>query len=134
MLEALKPVLVDTSAWICFFARRGFPEIKNKLTRLLEEDRVAITGPVFLELIQGTRNESERLKTEEYLKALHWLTIEDRHWQEAADLAFRLRRKGITISAIDAIIATIAMDYSLSLLHYDKDYNLIANHTELKIF
>ena len=32
-------VLVDTSAWICFFARKKFPQIKKWLTALLEKDQ-----------------------------------------------------------------------------------------------
>ena len=61
------------------------------------------------------------------------MNIEERHWQQAADLSFRLRRKGITISAIDAIISVIAIDYSCELLHYDSDFNLISEHSKLKI-
>ena len=126
-------VLVDTSAWICFFARKDFPQIKKAVTTLLEDDRIAITGPIFLELIQGTRNEKERLETESRLKALHSLEIKDDHWHQAADMSFRLRRKGITMSAIDAIISIVAIDYSCALLHYDSDFNLISEHSELKV-
>jgi len=46
-------------------------KLKKWLTALLEEDRVAITGPIFLELIQGTRNQKERKETESRLKVLH---------------------------------------------------------------
>ena len=127
-------VLVDTSAWICFLARKKFPQIKKWVTTLLKEDRVAITGPIFLELIQGTRNQKEREETESRLEALHWLNIEERHWQQAADLGFRSRRKGLTISAIDAIISVVAIDYSCELLHYDSDYNLISENSKLKLF
>lgn len=79
-------VLVDTSAWICFLARKKFLQIKKQVTTLLEEDRVAITGPLFLELIQGTRNQKECEETQSWLKALHWLQIKDDHWRQAADL------------------------------------------------
>ncbi len=134
MIAPRNLVLVDTSAWICFFARKKFPQIKKWLTALLEEDRVAITGPIFLELIQGTRNQKERKETESRLKALHWLPINDSHWQQAADLGFRLRRKGITISAIDAVISVVAINYSCKLFHNDSDYNLISKHSKLKVF
>ena len=127
-------VLADTSAWICFFARKNFPVIKKWMTNLLEEDRIAITGPIFLELIQGTRNQKERVQTESQLKALHWLQINDNHWQKTADLSFKLRRKEITISAIDALISIIAIDYSCELLYYDSDYDLIAENSKLNTF
>jgi len=127
-------VLVDTSAWICFFARKNFAALKNCITALLRQDLVAIAGPMLLELVQGTRNDKERTETEARLRALHWLNMEERHWWRGADLSFTLRRKGITISAIDAIIASVAIDYSCQLLHYDSDFELIAQHSDLKIF
>lgn len=127
-------VLVDTSAWICFFARKNFAELKKCITILLRQDLVAIAGPMLLELVQGARNEKERAETEARLRALHWLNMEERHWWHGADLSFRLRRKGITISAIDAMIAVLAIDYSCQLLHCDSDFELIAQHSDLNIF
>lgn len=124
-------VLVDTSGWICFFARKGFPQIKQALVRLLDANRVAVTGPIFLELIQGCRNEKEKREMERCLQGLHWLAVEDRHWHQAADLAFSLRRKGVTVSAMDALIATIAVTYNCAVLHKDRDYDLITRSGEL---
>jgi len=44
-------VLTDTSGWICFFSRRGYEEMKKRISILLDEDRVAIAGPILIELI-----------------------------------------------------------------------------------
>lgn len=127
-------VMVDTSGWICFFARKGFPEIKKAISLLLDEDRVAISGPIFLELIQGTRTQKEKENTARRLKALHWLKVTDEHWHLASGLAFDLRRKGVTASAIDALIATLTIDYNCELLHHNGDYDLIAKHSLLRVF
>jgi len=124
-------VLIDTSGWICFFSRRGYEEMKKQISTLLEEDRVAIAGPILIELIQGTRNEEEKGKVEGYVKGLHWLAVTDDHWHQSASFAFNLRRKGITSSAIDVLIATLAMDYQCSLLHKDSDYDQISRHSSL---
>jgi predicted nucleic acid-binding protein len=124
-------VLIDTSGWICFFSRRGYEEMKKRISTLLEEDRVAIAGPILIELIQGTRNEEEKGKVEGYVKGLHWLPVTDDHWHQSADFAFKLRRKGITSSAIDVLIATLAMDYQCSLLHKDSDFDQISHHSSL---
>jgi predicted nucleic acid-binding protein len=124
-------VLIDTSGWICFFSRRGYEDMKKRVSILLDEDRVAIAGPIVIELIQGTRNEEEKGKVEGYVKGLHWLSVTDDHWHQSADFAFKLRRKGITCSAIDALIATLAMDYECSLLHKDSDFDQISRHSSL---
>jgi hypothetical protein len=127
-------VLIDTSGWICFFSRRGFAEMKERISILLDEDRVAIAGPILSELIQGTRNEEEKEKTNGYVKGLHWLPVTDDHWHQSAECAFQLRRKGITCSAIDVLIATLAMDHECSLLHKDSDFDRIARYSSLVCF
>ena len=87
-----------------------------------------------IELIQGTRNEEEKEKVNGYVKGLHWLSVTDDHWHQSADFAFKLRRKGITGSAIDVLIATLAMDYQCSLLHKDSDFDRIARYSSLVCF
>jgi hypothetical protein len=127
-------VLVDTSAWICFFSRRGFEDLKKALSSLLDEDRVAIAGPILVELIQGTRTSEEKEKLKALLRGIHWLSVSDDHWRGAAEMAFALRRKGITSSAIDTLIATLAIDYRCILLHQDSHFEMIAQHSSLKCY
>jgi predicted nucleic acid-binding protein len=126
-------VLVDTSAWIGFFAKKGYKEIKACLTALLDHDRVATAGPIALELLQGCRSQEERIELEQKLHALHWLATEDRHWYQAGERAFTLRRAGLTVSAIDALIATLAESYGCALLQRDRDFEQIARHTSLHL-
>ena len=135
MVHKRDRVLIDTSGWICFFARLGFPGIKKAIGFLLEENRAAIAGPVFVELIQGYRNEAEKIDIEQSVQGLLWLSVLDRYWHLSAQLSFNLRRRGVTVSAMDALIATITIDYGCQLLHQDKDYNFIAKQfTALKLY
>jgi predicted nucleic acid-binding protein len=127
-------VFIDTSGWICFFARRGFPEIKRAISALLDEDRVATSGPVLLELLQGCRSEAERQELEGCLEGVRWLPVENDHWRQAGRLAFDLRRKGITVTAMDALIATVALAHGCALFHRDRDYDRIAGETGLRSY
>jgi len=127
-------VLVDTSAWICFFARRGYPDIKKALSLLLEEDGAAIAGPIMVEIVQGVRTAEEKENIKKWIKALHWLPVTDTLWYNAAEMSFALRRKGVTTSAIDTLIAAVAIKYDCSLLHRDSHFDLIARHSELKCY
>jgi len=124
-------VLIDTSGWVCFFSRRGHLEIKGAISNLLDEDRVAVAGPILIELIQGARDREEKENIKNYVKGLHWLPVIDEHWHKSAELAFDLRRKGITTTAIDTLIAALAIDYDFPLLHKDSDFDRIARHTSL---
>ena len=127
-------VLVDTSAWISFFSRRGFEDIKKNLSALLDEDRAAIAGPILIELIQGTRTMEEKETIKTVIRGIHWLSVSDDHWHKAAEMAFALRRKGITSSAIDTLIAILAIDYRCLLLHKDSHFELIAKNSSLKCY
>lgn len=127
-------ILIDTSAWICFFARKGFIEIKEAISALLDGNRVAIAGPILVELIQGARTDKEKDDLKGVIKGLHWLTITDDHWHEAADLSFNLRRKGVTISSVDSLLTVVALSNNCKVLHKDTDFELIAKHSPLKLF
>ena len=127
-------VLVDTSAWICFFARKGFSKIKETISTLLDDNRVAIAGPIMVELIQGARTDKEKDDIESRINGLYWLKIIDEHWHKAADLSFNLRRKGITISAIDSLLTIVAISYNCQIIHKDSDFEHIAKHSSLKLF
>ena len=127
-------VLIDTSAWICFFARHGYPAIKNALSLLLDEDRAAIAGPILVELIQGARTPEEKEDLKKWIRGLHWLPVTDALWYEASEMSFSLRRKGITTSPIDTIIAALAIEYDCLLLHRDSHFTLISRHFDLKCY
>ncbi len=124
-------VLIDTSGWICFFARRGYEDMKKVISILLDEDRVATAGPIFVELFQGARDLEEKQSINNYAKGLHWLQVTDEHWHKSAELTFQLRRKGVTSSIVDVLIAVLAMDYQCTLLHKDTDFDHIARNSSL---
>ncbi len=127
-------VLVDTSGWICFFARRGYEDTKKAISILLDEDRVAIAGPILVELIQGVRGVQEKQNIQDYAKGLYWLQTTDEHWYKSTELIFQLRRKGVTSSVIDVLIAVLAMDYQCALLHKDSDFDHIARNSSLSCY
>jgi predicted nucleic acid-binding protein len=129
-----KLVLIDTSVWIGFFAKTGYSHIKEQLKMLLDDHAVATAGPIVLELLQGCRSAKERRTLREHLEGLHWLVTEDQHWFQAGEMANNLRQQGITVSAMDALIATLAQAYDCQLMHLDQDYEHIAKHTDLSLF
>jgi len=129
-----KLVLIDTSVWIGFFVKTGYPQIKEQLKTLLDDHAVATAGPIVLELLQGCRSAKERRILREHLEGLHWLVTEDPHWFQAGEMANDLRQHGITVSAMDALIATLAQTYFCQLMHLDQDYEHIAKHTDLSLF
>jgi predicted nucleic acid-binding protein len=62
----------------------------------------------------------------EDLEALVQLAITDEVWQDAAQLAFELRRDGITAPATDVLIASACRVHGCALLHADRHFDLMA--------
>jgi predicted nucleic acid-binding protein len=59
--------------------------------------------------------------------------MSEKTWPQAADLYFKLRRKGLTVrSSIDCCIAQLAIENDVSLLHRDKDFVTISQIAPLK--
>jgi len=97
-----------------------------------------ISEYTYLELLQGARNYKEYNFLNEYLLDIniYFLPKTIGIYEKAASIFFRLRRQGITPrSTIDVLIALTAMEYDLSLLHNDKDFDMMADKIpELKSY
>ena len=86
-----------------------------------------------MELLGGTANEQEYARLQQRLLGLHLLPIEERDWEATARLAFSLRRAGVTIPFTDTLLATLARRNDVILLHADRDFDLIARHSDLQV-
>ena len=123
--------LIDTSAWIASFRKSGNEKLKEKIIHALDSDSVLITDIIKLELLQGCLDRKEYETMKSRLNAVENLTLNSTVWDMAFNAGFRLRRKGITVSTVDIIIASIAGAYGCTLLHHDRHFRFIA--TELPI-
>ena len=131
-------VLVDTSILIGYFKQRnGIPY--EKMDYIIDNDiPYGICNYVYQELLQGSGNKQEYELLKEYLNTLPFYDLRyGRRSFENASLMFTIcRKKGITIrSSIDLLIAEIAMENNLYLLHDDMDYTNIAKiYKDLKLY
>jgi predicted nucleic acid-binding protein len=125
--------LVDTSAWL-FALRKNFnPVIKESLDQLLKENRVITTGIIKLELLGGIKAEKEFYRLKMRLDALEDCETDSFLWERAYDLAFQLRRKGVTIPYTDILIAATALAHEATVLHVDAHFDLAAQFSSLKV-
>lgn len=121
-------VLVDTSVWIDYF-RKIRNEPVAKLERLIEEAAsFAITSVIYQEILQGADSEISFARLKRSLGTRVFLHPADsiESYAEAARIYSRCRRIGITLrSTIDCLIAQIAIERRVPLLHSDKDFDRI---------
>jgi hypothetical protein len=118
-------ILADTSVLIDYL--RG---AETAATRLLDElvrqqVRVHLAPVTIQEILQGARDEQEWRKLHAYLTTQPVARLRDpvASHADAARIYFDCRRQAITLrSAIDCMIAQIALDHDLALLHDDRDF------------
>ena len=125
-------ILVDTSAWVAFFRDAG--NGAEAVDSALSENQVAWCGPIATELRRGFASRRERTRVLSLLESCHWLEQPDALWQEAGDLGYALRRKGVTVKTFDLLIATYALSHGSELLTLDSDFGLMrANGIPLQL-
>jgi len=131
-------ILLDTSVLIDYF--KGIDSKPAKLLDELLENAVpyGINDFVFQELLQGSRTMDEFKNLKDYLETIPFYNLQHgkESYENAAFINFQCRKNGITVrSTIDLLIAEIAIENNLLLLHNDADFNNISKVIkELRIY
>ena len=121
--------LVDTSVWID--AQQPAPRAKGQLLKELAAKQAVfgLTPIVLQEILQGVRDRFQFKKTQDRLAAQRYWYPKDalQVHIDAAQLYARCRWKGFTPrSSNDCLIACIAVEHGLILLHDDSDFEKIS--------
>lgn len=128
-------IAVDTSVLVDLFR-----EVETPATLMLERferDGIPLAVPIVCcqELLQGARDKREWRRLERNLSTQRLLAPTD-PWSthfEAARIFFDARRKGITLrGTVDCLIAQLVLEHDCSLLHDDRDFDLIAGIRPLR--
>jgi predicted nucleic acid-binding protein len=125
--------LIDTSAWILALRKTFVSAVKERIDHALKDDEVLTTGLIKLEILGGAKTEVEYKRLKSRLDALDSVATDDALWQSACDLAFTLRRKGVTVPSTDILIAACALQAKATLIHADNHFDFIAKHSSLKV-
>ncbi|MYD31122.1 MAG: PIN domain nuclease [Nitrospira sp. SB0677_bin_15] len=126
-------ILVDTSAWIEFL-RNTESTICNLVDELLARE-VAICDAVRMEVLAGARDESHLLNLRRLLARAAVIPTQATDYEDAARLYRRCRREGETVrKLIDCLIASVAIRTGTPILHNDADFDVLARHTELRVY
>lgn len=126
-------VMVDTTVWIDFLAARSAPHVETLETLIDKREDICICGIILTEVLQGIHKESQFRETRDLFKSLIFLPMEYRTFLRSAEIYRTLRQRGITIrKPVDCMIASVAIENDIPLLHNDKDFNPIEKHCGLK--
>ena len=129
-------IVVDSSAWIELYRASGHP-VATTVERLLETGQpIAVTEVVAMELLAGARSETEADELRARLIGFEFLLLEGLgDFEMAASLYRRCRQGGETVRRMtDCLIAVPAMRAGAEVLHKDRDFDVIARHSGLRVY
>jgi predicted nucleic acid-binding protein len=127
-MAAVARYLIDKSA----LARGGNPIVADVLDPLLEAGLLAICGVVELEMLYSARNAQDHQQMRFELECgFEWLPTNDQDFRRAAEIQGLLAAKAThrAVSLADLLIAAVAERHKVAVLHYDADFDLVAQHT-----
>lgn len=126
--------VVDTSVWIDLFAGRDNPHVTVLESLIEHRDDICLCGIILTEVLQGIRDDKEYSDTESMLANLLFLPMTRETFLLAANIYRSLRARGITIrNSVDCMIAAVCIENNVRLLHNDRDFDLLAVHSELQV-
>lgn len=117
--------LVDTSAWIELFRPRGDPQVRRAVEETTREGRAVLCDMVLLELWAGAGGAHERALIARLASDVDVLPIDAEVWQKAHALVQTCRKAGVTVPAIDVLIAACADHHGVELLERDAHFAMI---------
>jgi hypothetical protein len=129
-------ILVDTSVLIDYF--RGMENRATQSFNVVLDKGLpfGINHLIYIEILQGSRTEKDFKTLKKYMDTQIFYELKNGKdsYAEAAHMYLRLRKKGVTASTIDCLIARVALENDLFLLHNDRDFTRISRQFPLKIW
>jgi predicted nucleic acid-binding protein len=122
--------VADTSVWAW---SQSDPDLDREFRRLLAWDEIATTDMVKLELLHSARNGDDFDELLDELEALRCFPVGPDEWSRALHVYRELAHQGEmhqrSVKHPDLLIAAAAEAAGLPVLHYDEDFERIAEIT-----
>lgn len=129
-------IVVDSSVWIDFLKGMATPHVSELIELTRSEHDVALNGPILTEVLRGFNSDSDADRISQHLHQFTILEPESTvEYSRAARLYRQARAKGITVSGLgDLLVASACISNQAWLLHNDRDFDLLATVSDLKIW
>jgi len=125
----LADYLVDTSALVRLLRD---PVVRGRWEQQVAAGLIAVCPLTELEFLYSARSAADRAWLAGQLRVAYgWVVMPDRIYDRAAEVQAELTARGThrSAGAVDLIIAATAEAHELTLLHYDRDFDQIAEVT-----
>ena len=124
--------LIDTSAWIELLRNTGSSTCEQ--VEMLLEAEPFVCEPVTMEILAGARDEVHLRELRRLIARCITVQTATADFEFAAALYRECRRNGRAPRRItDCLIAAIAIRHDVALHHHDRDFESLAQHSELRL-
>jgi len=131
-------VLIDTSVWSIALRHSvsvtNAVEIKEQLSGLIDDVRVAMIGPVRQELLSGIKSKIQFNRLRDRLEPFRDTPLESGDFILAAEFFNRCRSKGVQGSHTDFLICAVSSRRKFPLFTTDKDFLLYKKHLDFPLY
>ncbi|WP_460080719.1 PIN domain-containing protein [Streptomyces variabilis] len=119
--------LIDTSALARILLRQATAEWEQRMGAGL----IALCDLTELEVLCSARSAADRVALQERLNQFTWCAMPDGIYRRARVVQRELTAKGEhrSAGAVDLLVAAVAEEAGLTLLHYNHDFETIARTT-----
>lgn len=126
-------LLIDNSAW-ARLDQQAVPQARlDEIASLLDEGRIVTCLPFLLEAGYSARSARGHAELLDELQALPFVRIDERVERRALEAQHQLARAGHhRLPPVDLITAALADVHEMGILHYDNDYEIVAERTDLR--
>lgn len=124
---ALIEYLLDTSV----LTRLDSAPVRHRVSGLISAGTAAICAVTAAELLRGTRSPEHHTASVRRLGAFHRVPTPDDVWDRVLAVQASLAERGLhqSVRIPDLLIAAVAERDRLPVLHYDQDFDTIAEIT-----
>lgn len=126
------PVLIDTPVWKDYFRREECTF--SVVNGLMDAGRICCLDLVVAELLHTAKSEREMKVFQDFTQVFPVLREPPAAWVDAARLAFKLRRKGGSLSLRDCYVALMAKAHGVLLYTTNKALHRARRAMGLKFF
>jgi predicted nucleic acid-binding protein len=126
--------LLDTSVWARLRDGRISGSAAERIYDQVERGELALTEPLLLEMRNSARDGADFKLLAEELDAMPLLTLEARAVRRSLDAQAQLAALpdvSHRVKPIDLLVAAVAEHHGSAVFHYDADYQLLADRTDL---
>ncbi|HMK55062.1 MAG TPA: PIN domain nuclease [Dissulfurispiraceae bacterium] len=127
-------ILVDSSVWIDYFNGRKTART-DWLDSAIGSEQIIVGDLILAEVLQGFQSDNDFKTARKLLLAFPFMAMVGQELAIKSAINYRfLRKNGVTVrKTIDVMIGTFCLNYHLTLLHDDRDFDPMEKYLNLKI-